>query len=319
MARPSLSKRMARTAISALVAAVEIYNKPTVEYREQTFAVLLVNAWEVLLKARIVQINNNKMSPILERKPKSRVFKTDEVTEGQSTIPLKTVLGTADIPGEVRDNLTEVINVRNEAVHMGLLHPELKGEILKFGTASVQNFVQLAQKWFAEPVPVTHLLPVGFVGDAQVVKASINARQNELLRRLSRVSAGAREGNEGFAVSLSVDIRLNPQMTGGGVIAPTHDANAPKANLTTDQLLEVYPNSHEEIKEMCKKTYSDFKVNRKFNDLMREFVKKDPNCAFVRPNNPKGKGSGLTYYYNGTEVLRILDGHYERVVEATPE
>lgn len=51
---------MAKCAESALLAAIEIYNKPLIEYREQTLALLLVSAWEVLLKARVLQLNNNK-------------------------------------------------------------------------------------------------------------------------------------------------------------------------------------------------------------------------------------------------------------------
>ena len=54
MARPKREVVMARCAGEALLAAVEIYNKPRVEYREQTVAFLLVNAWEVIIKARIV-------------------------------------------------------------------------------------------------------------------------------------------------------------------------------------------------------------------------------------------------------------------------
>ena len=62
---------MARCAREALFAAVEIYNKPRVEFREQTVAFLLVNAWEVLLKARIVQQNGGKIQSIYQRKSNS--------------------------------------------------------------------------------------------------------------------------------------------------------------------------------------------------------------------------------------------------------
>ena len=44
MSRPKREIVMARCATSAVPAAIEIYNKPTVEYREQTFALLMVNA-----------------------------------------------------------------------------------------------------------------------------------------------------------------------------------------------------------------------------------------------------------------------------------
>ena len=59
---------MARCAGAAMLGAIEIYNKPTVEYREQTFAMLITNAWEILLKARIVQLRGGRLQAIYRRK-----------------------------------------------------------------------------------------------------------------------------------------------------------------------------------------------------------------------------------------------------------
>jgi hypothetical protein len=38
--------------VQAAVAAIEIYNKPTFSYREEAFALLMTNAWELLFKAK---------------------------------------------------------------------------------------------------------------------------------------------------------------------------------------------------------------------------------------------------------------------------
>ena len=37
--------------IAACVSAIEVYNKPDFRYREETFSILMVNAWELLLKS----------------------------------------------------------------------------------------------------------------------------------------------------------------------------------------------------------------------------------------------------------------------------
>ena len=52
-------KALLRKSISACVAAMEIYNKPIMAHRDETFAVLAVNAWELLLKARLLRDSNN--------------------------------------------------------------------------------------------------------------------------------------------------------------------------------------------------------------------------------------------------------------------
>jgi hypothetical protein len=55
----SRSRRLLQNAEAALISAIEIYNKPSLAYREETFAILMVNAWELLLKAVLLDAANN--------------------------------------------------------------------------------------------------------------------------------------------------------------------------------------------------------------------------------------------------------------------
>jgi len=47
--------------IASMLSAIELYNKPNFQYREETFAILAVNAWELLLKAIILRQNRYKL------------------------------------------------------------------------------------------------------------------------------------------------------------------------------------------------------------------------------------------------------------------
>jgi hypothetical protein len=53
--RPPRWKALVEKSIAACCAAIEIYNKPVVPHREETFAILVTAAWELLLKARLVK------------------------------------------------------------------------------------------------------------------------------------------------------------------------------------------------------------------------------------------------------------------------
>lgn len=44
-----------------MISAIEIYNKPDFKYREETFAILAINSWELLLKAKWLKDNDNKI------------------------------------------------------------------------------------------------------------------------------------------------------------------------------------------------------------------------------------------------------------------
>src|SRR5712692_9991625 len=55
----SRAARLLQNAEAALMSAIEIYNKPAFAYREETFAILALNAWELLLKAKVLTEHNN--------------------------------------------------------------------------------------------------------------------------------------------------------------------------------------------------------------------------------------------------------------------
>ena len=55
--------------IGSMSSAIEIYNKPEFKYREETFAILAINSWELLLKARLLKLNNYRVNSIYCYKP----------------------------------------------------------------------------------------------------------------------------------------------------------------------------------------------------------------------------------------------------------
>lgn len=63
----SRSKELLDRAIAATVAAIEIYNKPNFLYREETFSILAVNGWELLIKAKWLKENNNKIRSLYKK------------------------------------------------------------------------------------------------------------------------------------------------------------------------------------------------------------------------------------------------------------
>ncbi len=64
MSKKSKDKHLLEKSIQATISAIEIYNKPDFKYREESFCILIVNAWEILLKAKIVADNNGKLKSI---------------------------------------------------------------------------------------------------------------------------------------------------------------------------------------------------------------------------------------------------------------
>ncbi|MCY4560021.1 MAG: DUF3644 domain-containing protein [Chloroflexi bacterium] len=192
---------MAKCAESALLAAIEIYNKPLIEYREQTLALLLVSAWEVLLKARVLQLNNNKLPSIYQRQKGSRRYRRTRSGDPW-TIDLWQALAKTSAPDPVRENLDGLTRIRNQAAHEGHLNPELRRSVLFYGTAAVQNFVRYANTWFGIPVRVPYLLPVGFVGSAMAAGLPGSQSQRRLLQQLRGLASNAGDQDSEYKVAI---------------------------------------------------------------------------------------------------------------------
>lgn len=64
------SRELLDRAIVAMVAAIDVYNKPNFPYRAESFTILALNAWELLLKARWLALHSNQLSSLYVRKNK---------------------------------------------------------------------------------------------------------------------------------------------------------------------------------------------------------------------------------------------------------
>ena len=62
--KPPIYFKLLDKAVAAISSAVELYNKPGFKYRDEAFALLALNAWELLLKARVVQVGGGKQRAI---------------------------------------------------------------------------------------------------------------------------------------------------------------------------------------------------------------------------------------------------------------
>ena len=60
----SRARALLNKSIGAMISAIEVYNKPSFRYREETFSVLAINAWELLLKAKWLKEHGNNVKSL---------------------------------------------------------------------------------------------------------------------------------------------------------------------------------------------------------------------------------------------------------------
>ncbi len=118
------SKLLIKKSKDSFIVALESYNRPSLENRVEVFCILAVNAWELLLKAKLVIKEN--MNAIYRKNGKSF-----------SILECINKLYTDNDP--VKENLGILIELRDKATH--LLIPEIQHSLSRIFQSSVMNYI----------------------------------------------------------------------------------------------------------------------------------------------------------------------------------
>lgn len=99
----SEKERLVNKSIEAFILGLEIYNKPTIKYRVEGFSFFIVNAWELMLKAEML---NRGLSIYYKDNPDRTVSVNDAIKKIYS-----------DKNTKIRLNLEKIIELRNISTH----------------------------------------------------------------------------------------------------------------------------------------------------------------------------------------------------------
>lgn len=143
---------------AAMLAAIEIYNKPQFSYRDECFTILLVNSWELLLKAIL---SKNKQR-IYYKKKRNQPYRTFSI---QDALEKTRAYFPASIEFEpVRQNLTLLIAYRDNSIHF-YNQPDFGVVIFGLAQTSIINYRDLMLEVFdidmADKMSIS-LLPLSF-------------------------------------------------------------------------------------------------------------------------------------------------------------
>lgn len=150
-------RHLRRNSISALLAAIEIYNKPRFAYRDECFVILLLNAWELALKA-LLSKSKQSIYYVKKRKQPYRTFSWADAFE-----KAKPYLPKALDPLAVGYNLELLANYRDNAVHFYNVR-DFGVLIYALAQTSIVNLKDLFEKAFGIDIGAEvswKLLPLG--------------------------------------------------------------------------------------------------------------------------------------------------------------
>jgi hypothetical protein len=312
-----------------MLSAVEIYNKPAFNYREEAFAILAVNSWELLLKARILQIDGNRLSALFEYERReladgtasTMLYRKKNRAGNTLTIGLfkaydRLVNDYADtLDPAIRKNLDILVEIRDNSVHFLNKDLDLVRSIHEISAASLKNYVSAARQWFAIDFSQYRifLMPLAFVSGPSVLEGvQLNTEERHVLKYLKMVrDEAADDPASDFNVAVTIELRIKRSKDPVGVAVTLSDApEAIPIALEEEDIRERYPWSYDILTNRLQKRFVDFKVNAQYHKH-RKTLEKDPKLCRERLLDPANK-DGMKKNFYSPNILRAFDPHYTR-------
>ena len=279
-----LSKQMTDKSIEAFIMGLEIYNKPTIRYRIEGFSFFIINAWELMLKAELLERGE---SIYYKDKPDRTLSLSDTMKKIYT-----------DKNTRIRLNLEKIIELRNISTHF--ITEEYEVKYAPLFQACVLNYVNEIKRF--HEIDITEHIAQNFL--------TITARYEPLSNEQIRIKYPPeiaekfiRQANEIDVLSstyssdkFSIDIRQNLYLTKKKSEADFMVALAPESDNKVARVKELKDpvNTHKysfnnvmvAVEERLKKLNIRLGYEKGFNSyvlgLIMDFydVKRNPDYAY---------------------------------------
>ena len=314
-------------AIDACIAAIEIYNKPDFHYREEAFSILMLNAWELLLKARILTENSNDIRSIevWETKTKMDGAKTIRKYSKKNRSGNKMVIGidkaiayvngysSHTIDADCLANLQLLKEIRDNAVHLRNVDPALSKRVQEVGSAALRNFLHASQEWFDVDLSRYNffLMPISFFSPNEIVKSVSHNRTAGAKNLFDYIGEAAQtQSGSDYFVTMNVELNFVRNRTPDSVeVRLSKSPDAVEVVLKEEQLSAMWPWDYQELVLQLRNRYSDFLQNNEFHRIKSGLEKEDRLCR-IRYLDPIRQTSSKKYYSQA--VLVEFDKHYTK-------
>ena len=252
----ALSEELAQKSVLAAISAIEIYNKPNFLYREEAFALLMTNAWELLLKAKWLAFHNDDHNSLYAAIPDGKGGTVHKFNRSGNALSY----GLSYLAGKLledkksrlfkpcHDNIISLIEIRDNAAHFINKDLYLGRRVLEIGTASLRNYLQLATEWFNLDLSVYNffLMPLSFYHGFETLEPATHGPYPQQVHQLLNFLDKMEEADSGDESSQRLSLRLETKLVKSkdGSAIPfriSNDPDAPAVNMREEDVLSNYP------------------------------------------------------------------------------
>ena len=327
-----LSDHLRENSIQALFAAIEIHNKPNASYRYQIVTILIINSWELILKAYLTKYF-----------PKINIYQKDSNTK-----PFHQILDSVIDPlgkeyFHIRENIKVLYDFRCNYIHFYQeeIDPLLYGIFQK----AIWNYNFFLRKFFKyklDDFDDLYILPIGFKRPISPIdyiteKSSIEKAPAELKKFLLNIIDRTNylddeQNQETILVPFSLlyknekrlkNADLRAAITGDkevnlkivGEVKFTDRDGVKVVNVKEDTMYdEVFTETYADVVTFCRGHIEGWKQNPGFHKKMK-LLKKNNQIHKVRFLDPHNEGSTKKDFYSKA-IYKSLESLYESVGES---
>lgn len=216
----NLSERLVNKSIEAFILGLEIYNKPTIKYRIEGFSFFICNAWELMLKAYLI-----------EKKGEKSIYYKDSPDRTISLLDsIKEVFTNNKDP--LRINIEKIVSLRNTSTHF--ITEDYERVYAPLFQACVINYTEKLQLFHM--IDITEKIPQNFltlsisldVLTDEQIRAKYTAELAEkLIIERNDIAITAENTNHKFAITVEQNLYITKKKNDADfTVAVSRDADA---------------------------------------------------------------------------------------------
>lgn len=241
--------------IASMLSAIEIYNKPNFQYREETFAILAVNAWELLLKAIILRQNRYNLRSLYVLKPYINKDGTKSTTKkfvdknrsgNPKTISIIEALAVLEkqkyLTSNLCRNIDSIIELRDNSIHFANMN-SISRQVQELGFACIKNYISLIKEKKIE-IEISkynfYLMPLAYVASNIVSESILTDETKNYLSLVKSKIASEDEADQNYDIAITIDIDFKKGNSFDS-LGFTYDEGGVKVALTEENIRKRYP------------------------------------------------------------------------------
>lgn len=311
--------------LACALSAIEIYNKPDFKQRSEVFSILMINAWESLLKARILSLNDDRIESLY-------IYTTSEqIKTNRSGQPLTLeILGCAKVLSLndiVVDNLTSLIEIRDNSIHF-VNSDSVDYLVFTLGMASIKNYYKLSKEWFGDSIDKYNffILPLSFVYDFKSIKMLELRKEpqiiQDLILKIDQQQSQVNNTPFHFGCEIEIVLKSAKKVTESTdlVVSVEDSSTAHPMVIREVDVIEKYPLTATELFKQVKREIRNLNRNVFFRYLKDSGLRDDPKYSAYLFRNIRQKKKyevdniapfGISSLYN-YDCLSYLLAHFPR-------